>query len=100
MTAKRIKATTIESSVSAVRSFFRFKLLQIRCRYLMRVGKASKSNIQHPEKLQYSNPKRRMGPSAQHVDQPRTIEAWNLELLWSLDVEAWSFSFHRLISQL
>ncbi len=30
ITAKRIKATTMESSVSAVRSFFRFMLLQMR----------------------------------------------------------------------
>src|SRR5437870_2400716 len=42
-----------------------------------------RSNIQHPEKLQISNSKTQ--------ELINVFGAWNLELLWILDVGGWSF---------
>jgi hypothetical protein len=47
--------------------------------------KAPTSKHQHPENLRVPN-------SNLIHDGMKTFEAWNLELVWSLDVSAWSFS--------
>src|SRR6266478_6069427 len=86
-TANKIKATTIDNRVRIVRTFFRLRLLQINTKNFIKSDQQHpNSNIQHSEKLQDSNPKRRIVFAAQHMrgnDRRGTpgIEIWGLELL-------------------